>query len=394
MIKTFPKLFKKTNTGAIQQWSISARQTLDGTGVIEVVYGQVDGALQTATDVITTGKNLGKKNATTAYQQASNEAESKWTKQIERKGYVEDYERAKRGERDMHSVPPMLAQDFTKHAKKIVFPAALQPKLDGIRCEGMAVDGDVTLWSRTGKPITAVPHIIAQLKALVPSTGTLLFDGELYNHEYHDEFEEICSIVRDQTEIDTEQIMEYHVYDLMDDELTQQERFNELDRIFTNNNRIGHIVRVETVIVNNEDEREAYYEHCMEENYEGAIARNLAACYEPGKRSYNLQKIKEFDEVEFKIGAVFEGRGKMAGKGIFGCLIDPSQPVVFRADGSFDENHPNQFKAKKKGKLSDLVKYLKDPTLAVGKMVTVKHFGYTKYNKPRFPVAKAIRDYE
>jgi DNA ligase-1 len=327
---------------------------------------------------------VGKKNETSAYDQACSEAQSKWTKQIERKGYVQERARAEKGERNQANIPPMLAPTtgYEKNKKKISFPAAEQPKLDGIRCEAMIEDGEVTLWSRTGKPITAVPHIVRALKAMFPGGGSVILDGELYNHDYHDEFEEICSIVRDQTEIDVEEIMQYHIYDIMDEGMKQQDRLNLLEDLFNAAaaapGASKHLFRVPHVIVNSEAELWAQYERYMEELYEGGMVRNLDALYEPGKRSSNLQKIKKFDETECKIVAVNEGRGKMAGKAIFTCVYED-----------------RQFDAKMKGKLSNLIQYLTHPELAIGKMLTVKHFGLTKANVvPRFPVGKAIRDYE
>jgi hypothetical protein len=39
-----------------------------------------------------------------------------------------------------------------------------------------------------------------------------------------------------------------------------------------------------------------------------------------------------------------------------------------------------------KGKLEELKRYYENPNLVIGREVTVKFQGWTKYNKPRFPV--------
>jgi hypothetical protein len=122
------------------------------------------------------------------------------------------------------------------------------------------------------------------------------------------------------------------------------------------------------------------------------MVRNLAGKY-VGKRSYDLQKVKEFDEAEFEVAATMEGRGIMAGKAIFGCKINPKKPAMYKADGSFDLDDENQFAAKMEGSLDALKQYLNNPNV-IGQPLTVQHFGVTKYNKPRFPVGKCLRTYE
>ncbi|MFW6246859.1 MAG: hypothetical protein ACOC22_01640, partial [bacterium] len=50
------------------------------------------------------------------------------------------------------------------------------------------------------------------------------------------------------------------------------------------------------------------------------------------------------------------------------------------------------FDAKMIGSLDDLTQYADNPELAIGRMVTVQYQGYTKYGKPRFPVAIRFRE--
>ena len=126
-----PTLYKRTSTGAIQQWTISTVGN-----VIHTTYGQVDGAMQTTSDTVDEGKNVGKKNATTPAQQALAEAIAKHEKQIKR-GYVDSVEKAQAGTVDEvieGGMSPMLAKTFEDHGAKLTYPVAVQPKLDGHRC--------------------------------------------------------------------------------------------------------------------------------------------------------------------------------------------------------------------------------------------------------------------
>jgi DNA ligase-1 len=376
----FPVLYKKTSNGAIEQWAISVVNN-----EIITVYGHVGGKLQTASEVVREGKNIGRSNETTPIEQARAQAEGEWNTKKTRKGYVEDIAKAEAGENSgAGGIRPMLAQTFTKHGDKIEFPCYAQPKLDGIRCIAVVDDNrKVTLWSREQKPIVAVPSIIAALEALSDDfiwPGAVI-DGELYNHALKNDFEKISSCVRKQYPAsDAEQaLVQYHVYDM-----PRMPPFG--DCVF--GGRMDHIakhisldnekiVRVDTAFIKDKDALLDYFEHRRADGYEGAMARNDVP-YEEGKRSYGLQKLKEFDEGEFPIVGVEEGVGKMEGLAIFVCTTGKEE-----------------FRCKMEGALDGLRKYLTNRKLWEGKKLTVKYQGLTGKNKlPRFPVGKAVRDYE
>jgi predicted DNA-binding WGR domain protein len=76
-----PTLYKKTSTGADQEWSIST----EGSTIV-TRWGRVGGAIQEGRDLIKVGKSFDKKNETTATQQAEAEAQSRWEKKLQ-KGY-------------------------------------------------------------------------------------------------------------------------------------------------------------------------------------------------------------------------------------------------------------------------------------------------------------------
>jgi ATP-dependent DNA ligase len=102
----------------------------------------------------------------------------------------------------------------------------------------------------------------------------------------------------------------------------------------------------------------------------------MSGLYE-NKRSYNLQKVKEFDDSEFKIIGIKVGtKGSMAGKAVFTCEL------------------PNKetFDCKMKGDMNELKKYADNPSLVIGKLLTVQYQGYTGYGKPRFPVGLRFRE--
>lgn len=413
-----PTLYKKTSTGAIQYWTIKAEETnlgfTFGLGNIRTEYGQLNtDSPQITDDVIHEGKNAGKKNATTAIQQAEAEAHAKWEKQ-KKKGYVESIQAAEAGELDdliEGGVEPMLAHSYmdvlydmrpghendlpqlikTKDAKKIKFPLYMQPKFDGIRCVAILKNGECTLWSRTRKPIKSVPHIaraievtfkapeIARILKEVFGNEDIVLDGELYNHLYKNDFEKIVSAVRKDEPSEGSKLVEYHVYDIIAKGSFEQ-RLIILDKFinFTSNSD-SPIKGVYTRPIQNEETVMSFFENSRKRGYEGAMLRNSNAPY-INKRSYDLQKLKEFHEDEFAIFGIEEGRGKLAGcVGSFICLT----------------KEKTQFSVKLEGDTEYLKQCFENHSLWQGKKLTVVYQGYTvAEKKPRFPVGKVIRDYE
>jgi ATP-dependent DNA ligase len=369
---THPILYKKTSTGAIQYWLISA----EGNQIM-TTYGQVGtDSPQTTFDTIKEGKNAGRANATTPEQQAQAEAKAKWTKQL-KKGYVKTQAEAEAGTVDAiieGGILPMLAHKHSEHAKKIKFPCFGQPKFDGIRCTAIKKDGVVSLWSRTRKPIKSVPHIARAVETI---PGDFILDGELYNHDYRQDFDTIVELVRPDEPVEGHEAVQYHVYDTANDQPFKERNdwlIDKLDRSYL----FGIIVRAETHIVNSADEVEAFHELMLTHGYEGAMLRNADAPY-VNRRSYDLQKVKKFVDAEFEIVGFEEGRGRLQGHiGSFVCKTK---------DGKL-------FKAKQKGKLSKLKEYFDDHSLWQGKKLTVQYQNLTPDGIPRFPVGKAIRDYE
>ena len=373
--KALPILFKKSSQGKIEMWGVEVEIMGDGTCRVLSSYGEIGGKLQTTFDIIREGKNIGKKNETTVVQQAQAEALSKWEKK-KKKGYVESLEAAQAGEVDdliEGGIEPMLAQSFDKHADKIVYPCLAQPKLDGIRCIAIKKGNEVTLWSRTRKRITSCPHIEDAIKLDFAHVANITLDGELYNHNLKHDFEKIVSAVRKEDPSPESQLIEYHIYDMVDTQFTTKERLDYLD---------SNVVRpplkvLWTLIVNNqEDVAELFTKH-TKAGYEGVMLRNMSAKYE-NKRSYNLQKVKEFQDSEFEIVGVVEGKGKL--QGLLGAFVCKTP------EGT-------EFEVKMTGNQEESKKFLNDPSLWKGRKLTVQFQGLTGKNKvPRFPIGLRLRE--
>ena len=391
---TLPTLYKRTSTGATQQWTVA----VDG-NTISTTYGQVGGAMQTTHDVISEGKNLGRSNATTPEQQAQLEAAAQHEKK-RKAGYVADLATAQAGGTDdiiEGGVLPMLAKVYEDRADKVTFPVAVQPKLDGHRCIAVIElnktvlplgSASISLWSRTRKRIRSMPHIEAEIGgifAVLVAQGiygtaaelpdTIILDGELYHHDYRDRFEQLTSLIRPDEPRPGHEVVEYHVYDIV----SQQpflERFRTLEHTF---DTTKHIRLVETHIADNVDQLMSHYDYFRKAGYEGAMARQLHLPYEH-KRSDQLLKLKDFVDLEFKIVGVEEGRGKLRGHvGAFICEVPVGDTLATCA-------------VKLAGDTSVLAQAWQQPDKWIGKMLTVKYQGKTATGSLRFPVGLRLRD--
>ena len=99
---------------------------------------------------------------------------------------------------------PMLAYPVSTKPIDYSKPVFMQPKLDGVRCiiqaepwvTNEASGYDVVAYSRTGKEWKNIDHILFNLKPFFQLNPNIVLDGELYNHDFKDNFEKIISMVR------------------------------------------------------------------------------------------------------------------------------------------------------------------------------------------------------
>lgn len=362
-----PTLYKKASTGATQIWNIRVERTPEEFGEIVISYGQLGGKMQETREVIREGKNLGKKNATTAVDQAVAEAEAKWEKQKDRRHYGLDVEEsaAKR------EVSPMLAQSLKDHKNPIDWTSAwAQPKLDGHRCLAFRdyVDRPIRLVSRQGKEITTLPHIQEELVRHM-KVGDVL-DGELYVHGVP--LNTVGSWIKKAQE-DSSKVL-YNVYDMVHP-ARFTERIGMLDRLINLNRCVRRVV---TWKVSGLDYLLAFQARCIADGYEGAMLRHGLAGYESGKRSSSLLKVKTFQDGEFMIQAVREGRGGFEGMAIFECLAPKGASFEVTAPGTHAEKR----------------QAWEQRDSLIGKWLTVKYAYWTTTDNPVpfHPVALRIRE--
>lgn len=374
VFQDFPVLYAIAKTGKTKQWKIYVENVC---GQIFIVneYGYVDGKQAQTRRLIEEGKNVGKANETTPEQQAVLEAQSKFTKQV-KAGYTEDPNTSEK------KILPMLAMDYDKikNAKYLKTRMYGQPKLDGIRLLAYMVDGEVKLMSRTGHEMVA-EHISGAILPYFAGRETWYFDGEVYSEDFT--FQEITSLFRteDKTEeqLETYKRVHYHIFDFFDTadpEVSFEERYTKLCGM----RFAGCLTHVKCVEIDssNKDVLDVYHNEQVDQGYEGIILRDPASKYYIATRSQALIKYKTFVDAEFEIIDGVSGTGVEQG-----CVIWR----VKNADGKEFSVRPMGSHDKRKEHLLSKQKY-------IGKMITIKYQNLTTDGIPRFPVGKAIRDYE
>ena len=273
----------------------------------------------------------------------------------------------------------MLAHPVGK--KEFDKDSFIQPKLDGVRCY-ITKNG---AFSRNHKRFMNVQHILDELVPLFTKYPHIVLDGELYNHEYKDNFNKIISLVRKQTPSDAERneakVIQFHNYDIVETSPDIKRSFEQRKSMINDLNwefNLRYCKTVETYRVENDvTARLMYYQFTNKQGYEGAILRNNKP-YE-NKRSYNLQKYKEFHDTEATIIGWVEGQGKRTGTiGKF---------LARDTDG-------NEFGMPVIDKMPILQKMYDIADWYIGKTATFTYFQRTPSGSYRHPLFKSIRNYE
>lgn len=360
---TLPQLYSLSSKGKTQVWSIR----VEGNELV-TTYGVLDGKLQEERKAVQ-GKNAGKSNETTPEQQAQLEAPRVWKTKVD-KGYVESVAEL--------ATPflPMLAKDFNEHQDKVKYPCFVQPKFDGIRCMAYWVGDELVLMSRAGKPLD-VPHVKASLEEKLPKNGVL--DGEFYIHGKN--FQEITRLVKKVRPDSIE--LEYHVYDgfLRD---AEDEPFSQrcwrvqnllVDPEYPDDDLPAHVKLVERQPANSLEEVNELHRKFVEDEYEGAIIRNLEGSYKLKHRSVDLLKLKSFSDAEYKVVGYEVGSGRFAGVPIWVCETPEGKTFSVVCKGTMEEKADDLENAKN----------------LIGKWLKVKYFELSEDNVPRFPVGLGFR---
>ena len=362
----FP-LFGEREDGKYQIWWLEQEQDKYRThsGIYDTVnHKPIETSVVISEWKVAEPTNVGRANERNGIAQAEFEIKALYKKKQE-SGYVKAIG-------DPHitagKIEPMLADkfDLKKHSElKNVWS---QPKLDGARCiitrEGM--------WTRNWKPYVSAPHIYEYLKPFFEADPHLILDGELYAHEFKDNFNEIMSLAK-KTKPTIEDLelskkhLRFWVFDKIDPYKTFEVRWKELKEL---NLCKPPIVYTVTSLCENNEMLDVMYQEYLENGFEGQMIR-FDTVYE-FKRSKNLLKRKEFIDEEFKILDIISPEsGNWMGTGKRIKLLT---------------NKGVEFFGTLKGTYEYAQDVLTDKEKYINGMATVRYQNMTPDGIPRFPV--------
>lgn len=330
-----------------------------------VTSGQQDGAAVTSKPNRCAPKNIGRANATTAEEQALAEATAKWEKKLKSGGYYEDI-------KDIDGTKffePMLAKSYGDYQGKMPFPALVDRKYNG----GRAIAQVSGMWTRKGEKYATVPHIEAALTPFFVMHRELVLDGELYNHDYRFQLNEIMKLIRRTKNVTLADLaasrekIRYYVYDGFGVNGTTADSPVE-ERRAALANLLGGVEFVTLVpgqVVSSEEEMFKCYNSYVEDGYEGAMYRRLGSPYQ-NKRVKDLLKIKPEMDAEGVILDVLLGSGNWG---------DAAKTVTLKwQDKTFD--------ATIVGNHEQAVQFWKDRKQWIGRDVTFLYIGLTGLGIP------------
>lgn len=275
----------------------------------------------------------------------------------------------------------MLAKQFDiKHVK---FPCVLLEKLDGVACRFDCDEtGFVTPISRQGKGVTSADLIAGELEHLMCPGDHIV--GELYIQDVP--FKDISGTTRRQ---EPSEELNLYIYDAFFDDATELGYNARMKRFVQNLSKASEsftFKRVKVIpvqyICHSADMLREFKEAFFTErpDAEGLVLRNLDAVYEPGKRSWGMQKIKFKETVDLKVLSVEEAISK-AGEplGMVGRInCEYKDGIIGVGPGAL--LHLERFK------------YFRNPELFVNKIIEVEYMPDVDYKALREPRFKRLRD--
>ena len=259
----------------------------------------------------------------------------------------------------------MLAHKYKERKHKVVFPCYVQPKLNGYR---MLKEPDgKTAWTRGGKPHVeeCIEHLMWKSPGTMPDGELILPDMPLL---------QVTARAAKKFREGVSETLMYMVYDIVESFMPFNVRYAHLERLkasFPKNVKL-----VTTIEVKDEEELFKAHARFILQGYEGTIVRSGEDGYNIGHRSNSLLKLKDFQDAEFQVVAVRDGKGSFKGKAVFTCKTNDGYEFDVAPEGTMEHR-------------AELYKTRKDH---IGKWLTVRYQDLSEDGAPQFPIGVELRD--
>lgn len=397
-------LLSKASTGkfrvAYLEWNEEWDEERKGF-VITRTYGQLNGKMTQAPDIVITVGKAGR----THREQALLQFNSELKKYLD-KGYKEmENDPETYSETELEEFYGDVKTDqngFAKHMNakssdkvkessinKVKFWYASR-KIDGVRCSFYYKDGEIHTASRGGGDFDPATRHFRKNKDLIKffeNHPDYILDGELYKHGKS--LQQISGAARLEKNAYDCAWLEFYIFDIMIADMKFSNRLEiikqvqkELNLGFEPNKEWNEGELQMQVVpqekVSGYDNIMKLHNQYVSEGWEGVVCRNPDKDYGFGKRTNDMLKFKMYKDDEFIITGYELG-------------LRGTEDMVFickTEDGI-------EFKAKPWGDRALKEEYIENfKTKCLGKMATVKYFYLSDEGTPLQPSVKCIRDYE
>ena len=429
MTNEIARLYKR-GRGKILEWVIKIENYNRQINIC-IAYGELEGAKTITYQNDIKGKNKGKSNETTPYEQAMIIANGKITTK-EREGY-KNLSVLEQAHQDIfysmslvgfldEVLPtyntdisgneiPMKCQQYYRSKKDYIdstgkkwddrkyyfllnpfadkrnddliinFPCYIQPKVNGVRAFIKLVNDKVKIFSKKGLEYN-LPHIaewFSNNKDLftLENGQDIILDGELYIPG--ESLQNISSAVR-AMQLNTN-LVKYYMFDIAVEDMTQKDRFAALYsskyKEVIQSDLNCPVVLVQTKYINEDARVQELTDTFINQGYEGSICRDPSGLYEFGKRPKTIVKLKRTVSEEFTIVEIIPQE------------VDPTLGlfVCSTIEGK-------QFKVNPKGNEAYKKQILLNNYSFIGKQLTCVFYEYTEDGLPYHVIDNIVRDYE
>lgn len=278
-------------------------------------------------------------------------------------------------------------------------------KLDGVRCIAI-VDTEnqtVQFMSRQGKEFTSLNNLKQSMLDICDEyIGKMVFDGELCAVDANGN-EDFAGAVKRVTKKDQQaddikycifDILPYDVFvsgeDTRETKFPFQDRYKLYTELYMTHMYVGDVAKYIMPLVqeriNTQDDFDKWTDAVSENDWEGFMLRRDVP-YKAG-RTKDLIKVKKFQDAEYIVEDVINGtavynEGGMKEYDIVSALIIRHKDNVVKVGSGLSKEQR--------------LAWFKDPSLILGKTITVQYFEETQDSKTkeyslRFPVLKYVYD--
>lgn len=223
----------------------------------------------------------------------------------------------------------------TYEPSRIIYPCWVQPKLNGLRAvyqNGNFYSRDFERWNT---PV--VSHLTSVLLSLFDTK--IILDGEMYVHGWLLQQINSAAGVNRLGPNERTRDVEFHVFDVVNFGTSFAQRTRETFEVLNHPTNLSGVKAVTTQYVHSAAEADRFYIQCIELGYEGIMYRLGDCSYthpnQPGtppenprarslsdqdNRVWHMLKRKDWQDDEFEIVAVLEGKETDKGSKLVGCV--------------------------------------------------------------------------